>query len=151
YERLFIMLGGIIVNTLVAIIIYIIVFGAYGEKYLLTKNAKYGIAVDSLGRSVGLRDGDMIKSIDNKPVERFDQIPMAIVYSRNQTGTIELTRDGKDMTIDIPTGTVRKMLKMQKGGFIGPAIPMVIDSVPANGIAAKLNMMAGDSIISING
>ncbi len=151
WQRLFIMLGGIIVNVLVAIILYIVVFGVYGEEYLLTKNVKYGIAVDSLGRSIGLQDGDMIKSVDGKVVERFDRIPMAMIFSKDQTGTIELTRDGKDMTVNIPTGTVGKMLKMQKVGFITYAVPMMVDSISPNSIAAKLHMQVGDSIVSING
>ncbi len=151
WQRLFIMLGGIIVNVLVAIVLYIVVFGVYGEEYLLTKNAKYGIAVDSLGRSIGLQDGDMIRSVDGKVVERFDRIPMAMIFSKDQTGTIEITRNGKDTTLNIIPGTVGKMLKMQKGGFMGPAIPMVVDSIVPNSIAANVHMQVGDSIISVNG
>ncbi len=151
YQRLFIMLGGIIVNVIVAILIYIAVFSIYGEEYLRTANAKYGIAVDSLGRSIGLRDGDMIKSVDGKPVERFERIPMAMIYSKDQTGTIELVRDGKDVVVNIPRGTVGKMIKMQKGGFIAPAIPMVADSVDNKSIAARANIHVGDSIVAING
>ena len=151
YQRLFIMLGGIIVNVLVAIFIYIAVFGIYGEEYLRTENAKYGIAVDSLGRSIGLKDGDMIRSIDGKPVERFERIPIAMIYSKDQTGTIELTRDGKDMALNIPRGTVGKLIKMQKGGFILPALPAVVDSVFPNSAASKANFKSGDSIMAVNG
>lgn len=151
YERLFIMLGGIIVNVIVAIILYIVIFGVYGEEYLRTDNAKYGIAVDSVGRSIGLQNGDFIKSVDNKPVERFDRIPVAMIYSKDQTGTIEIVRDGKDMTINIPPGTVRKMLKMKRGGLIAPALPAVVDSVFPNSIAGKLHMQTGDSIVAMNG
>lgn len=151
YQRLFIMLGGIIVNTLLAIVLYIVIFSVYGEEHLLTSKAKYGIAVDSLGRSIGLQNGDMIRSVDKVPVDRFDKIPMAVIYSKDQTGTIEITRDGKDMTLNIPSGTVRKMLKMQKGGFITAALPAVIDSVSPNSIAAKAHMQVGDSIVAING
>lgn len=151
WQRLFIMLGGIIMNVLVAIVVYIIVFAAYGEKYLETKNDTYGIAVDSLGRSIGLHDGDIIKSVDGKPVERFNRIPLAIIFSKNQTGSIELSHNGKDTTINIPSGTVRKLLKLEKGTFISPAIPPVIDSVSPNTIAMKLGLQHGDSITSVNG
>ncbi len=151
WQRLFIMLGGIIVNVLVAIILYIVVFGVYGEEYLRTKNAKYGIAVDSLGRSIGLQDGDMIRSVDGKVVERLDRVPMAMIFSKDQTGTIEITRNGKDTTINIPSGTIGKMLKMQKGGFMGYAVPMIVDSIAPNSIAAKVHMQVGDSVVSVNG
>ncbi len=151
YQRLFIMLGGIIVNTLLAIVIYIAVFSIYGEQYLPVKNAKYGIAADSLAKSIGFQNGDMIRSVDNVPVERFNQIPMAMVYSHNQTGSVQITRNGKDTTINIPEGTVRKMLKMEKGSFIQPGLPAIFDSVMPGSIAAKNGFMTGDSIISING
>ena len=51
YQRLFIMLGGIIVNVIVAVLIYVAVFGIYGEEYLPVQNAKYGIMVDSTLRA----------------------------------------------------------------------------------------------------
>ena len=150
YQRLFIMLGGIIVNVLVAIILYIVIFGVYGEKYLLTANAKYGISTDTLSRSIGLRNGDMIKSIDNKPVERFERIPSAVLFSHDQRGTIQITRDGKDTSMNILPGTVSKMTKEQKGDFISPALPAVVDSV-FNTIGAKANFKHGDSIVAVNG
>jgi len=150
YQRLFIMLGGIIVNTIVAILLYMVIFGVYGEKYLLTSNAKYGIRVDSLGRSTGLRNGDRIKSVDGKPVERFDRIGLAIVYSKNQRGTIELVRDGKDTTINIIPGTVNKMSKRKSGGLLAPDYPAVVDST-FNSTAEKAGFKKGDSIVSING
>ncbi len=151
YQRLLIMLGGIIVNALLAVVVYMIVFGVYGEQFLLTKNAKYGIAVDSLGRSIGLRNGDIIKSVDGKPIERFERIPMAIVYSKNQTGTIEISRNGKDTMVNIPKGTVRKMLKMEKGGFITAALPAYIDSVMPKSPAGIAGIKSGDSIVAMNG
>ena len=151
WQRLFIMLGGIIVNTLVAVVIYVVIFGVYGEEYLLTKTAKYGVTVDSIGHSIGLQNGDIIRSVDGKAVERLDRIPIAIIYSKDQTGTIEITRDGKDTAINIPSGTVRKMLKMTKGGFMAPAVPAVVDSVMPNSIAANANIRPGDSIIAMNG
>jgi regulator of sigma E protease len=151
YQRLFIMLGGIIVNVVVAILIYVAVFGIYGEEYLLPQNAKYGIAVDTVGRSVGLMNGDMILSIDNKPIDRFEHIPSAIVYSHNQTGTIQIVRNGKDTTINIPRGTVSKMSKAARGAFIIPASPSIIDSIAPNSIAAKAGIQVNDTIIAING
>lgn len=151
YQRLFIMLGGIIVNVLLAIVIYSMVFGIYGEEYLPTANAKYGIAADSLAQSIGLHNGDIIKAVDNKPVERFNMIPMAIVYNTNQTGTVQISRNGKDTTINIPEGTVRKMLKMEKGTFIQYGLPAVFDSVMPGSIAEKANFKTGDSVLAING
>ncbi|MBZ0099834.1 MAG: site-2 protease family protein, partial [Taibaiella sp.] len=72
WQRLFIMLGGIIMNVLTAVVIYAFIFGVWGEEYLPTENARYGIAVDSVAESIGLRDGDIITSVSGKKVERFN-------------------------------------------------------------------------------
>ncbi|MGN6568790.1 MAG: site-2 protease family protein, partial [Flavipsychrobacter sp.] len=100
WQRLFIMLGGIIMNILVAMAIYSVIFSVWGEEYLPTQNAKYGIMVDSIGESIGLRNGDMIKSVDGKPVERFNRIPLEIIFS--QTGTIQIDRNGQEISLKIP-------------------------------------------------
>lgn len=152
YQRLFIMLGGIIVNVIVAIVLYVIIFSVYGESYLLNKNAKYGVVVDSFGRSIGLQNGDFIRSVDGQPMERIDDVPMAIIYSNeDKQATIEITRNGQDMTVNIPAGTKKKMLKMKKGGFIAPAVPANIDSLFPSGRAEKAGLKIGDSIVAING
>jgi regulator of sigma E protease len=149
YEKLFIMLGGIIMNVLTAMLIYTVIFGVWGEEYLPTKNATYGISVDSVGMSAGLRNGDKIIAVDGKPVERFNQIPLAIIFS--EKGEIQLNRNGKDTVITIPTGTIGKVLKSKKGGFIDIRIPSVIGEVGANTIAKKMGLQVNDSLIAING
>src|SRR5690606_399633 len=63
WQRLLIMLGGILMNVLIAIVIYIFIFAAWGEKYLPVEAAKYGIAADSLAEKVGFKDGDKIVSV----------------------------------------------------------------------------------------
>jgi len=151
YQRLLIMLGGIIVNVLLAIILYITVFAVWGEEYLPMQNVKYGVAVDSTGESIGLRNGDIIRSVDGKQVDRFERLPAAIFYSKDEKGQIQITRNGKDTTINIPIGTINKMSKLKKGGFISPRTPSVIDSVVPKSIAANSNLKTGDSIISLNG
>ena len=71
WQRLIILAGGITVNFLLGIIIYSMMFWAWGEQYLPTTEAKYGVAVDSVLIDAGLRDGDKIVSVDNKKIERL--------------------------------------------------------------------------------
>ncbi|MCW3121810.1 MAG: peptidase [Flavipsychrobacter sp.] len=149
WQRLFIMLGGIIVNVLLAIIIYMFVFGIYGEEYLPVQNAKYGIMTDSVARTIGLRNGDMITAIDGKPVKRFNEIKSDIVL--NEAKTIQLKRDGQDVTVDIKAGTIRSMLATsKKGSFIAPRFPMVVDEVTKGSAAEKMGILHGDSIVAVN-
>ena len=148
YERLFIMLSGIIVNTLVAIIIYMVVFSAYGEEYLPMQNAKYGIMVDSVGKAIGLHNGDMIISVDGNPVARFEKILSAIVLDEGKT--IQVMRDGQPVNIDIKAGTVHSIITGERGSFIVPRFPLVVDEVTKGSAAAKMGMAHGDSVIAVN-
>ena len=68
WQRLIIMLGGVTVNVLLAIGIYVVMLSWWGEQYLPNSEVKYGITVDTLGQQMGLRNGDKILTLDNKPV-----------------------------------------------------------------------------------
>jgi len=148
WKRLFIMLGGIIVNTLLAVIIYIAVFSIYGEEYLPAKNAKYGIAVDSVAKTIGLQNGDMITAIDGKPTDRFEHIVANIVL--DEAKTIQVTRNGEPVNIDIKPGTVHSIITGTKNSFIAPRIPLILDEVEKGSEAEKMGMKVGDSVIAVN-
>lgn len=154
YERLFIMLGGIIVNVLLAIIIYIVVFSVYGEEFLPVQNAKYGIMVDSTAKAIGLHNGDFITSIDGRPVTKFEKIISNIVL--DEAKTIQVTRDGKPLSIDIKEGTVHSIItrdnsKEKNTSFVSPRIPVIVDEVTKGTEAQKMGLQHGDSIVAVNG
>ncbi|MEI8279876.1 MAG: RIP metalloprotease RseP [Bacteroidota bacterium] len=149
YQRLFIMLGGIIMNVLVAMVVYAVIFGIWGEDYMPTQSAKYGIMVDSLGQSMGLRNGDMIIGVDGKAVERFNKIPLEIIFSEKPV--IQVNRNGQNIDITVPDGSIRKILKSQRGGFMMPRVPAVIGDVASHSIADNMGMKKDDSIIAMNG
>jgi len=69
YQRLLIMVGGVMVNFILAFVIYIAVLYTWGEQYLPAENVKYGIVCDSLGESIGLQDGDKIIGLDDQKLK----------------------------------------------------------------------------------
>lgn len=148
WQRLFIMLGGIIMNVLTAMVIYAIIFDVWGETYLPTKNVKYGIVADSLAQSIGLRNGDKIVSIDNQEVERFKRISLDIIFHSGKT--IQVLRDGKQVDVPVPTGTIRKMLKSERGSFIGVRVPAHVDTLATDSRAYQMGLRQNDSIIAVN-
>jgi regulator of sigma E protease len=149
WQRLFIMLGGIIVNILLAVIIYIFTFSIYGEEYLPVQNAKYGIQVDSLGKKIGLQNGDKIVAIDNQPVQRFEKILPTIILDEGKT--IQVDRNGQPATIQIAPGTVHSIITGEKGSFISARMPIVVDEVSKGTEAERMGLKHGDSIIAVNG
>src|ERR1700704_2980291 len=70
WQRLIIMLGGVTVNVLLAFTIFIMIAWVWGDKYIPAANLKYGVYSDSLGRKIGVQDGDRIIAVAGKPVEK---------------------------------------------------------------------------------
>ncbi|HTN46779.1 MAG TPA: RIP metalloprotease RseP [Flavipsychrobacter sp.] len=149
WQRLLIMLGGIIMNVLVAIAIYIAIFGIWGEQYLPVQNMKYGIAADSLAESVGFKDGDKIISVGGKKVTRFSEVMKEFIFQ--QANSFQVERDGQPVTINVPEGTVGKIIKSRKkGGFIDTRSPFLVGDVSKGTAADKIGLKEGDSIIALN-
>jgi regulator of sigma E protease len=148
WQRLIIMLGGVTVNLLLAIVIYILILFAWGEQYLPSSEVKYGIVVDSLGYQMGLRDGDMILSVDNIIVDDFNAIPKTIVLE--QAGTIQVLREGQPTEIRIPDKFISKLIKQKNPGLIDCRIPFEVAGFPPGSPAKSAGIEKNDRIIGIN-
>ena len=75
WQRLIIMLGGVFVNFILGIFIYIMLMYSYGEKYLPNENVTDGVWVqDSLAVSLGLQNGDKILRVDGEEIKKFSDI-----------------------------------------------------------------------------
>lgn len=147
WQRLIIMLGGVVVNFILGFLIYGLMLYYYGEEYIPADGLKYGIHADSLAREIGLRDGDLIIGIDGKPVENFQQIPIQILL--NDPKYLDVVRNGETLKIDIKEDLVTKLIRKQ-GAFIEPAIVPIVDSVIPASPALNAGLQKGDRIIAIN-
>ena len=149
WQRLIIMLGGVMVNFLLAIIIYIMVLFVWGEEYLPSENVKYGILVDSVGMEMGLRNGDNILSVDNQEIDNFYQIIPDIVL--NERKTIQLKRDGRLMEVKIPEESIPFLIKGK--GRIDvrtPFSPLVVADFIKESPAKNAGLKTGDEILGLN-
>jgi len=148
WQRLIIMLGGVSVNLILAIVIYIVMLIAWGEQYLPTSALKYGISVDSTAYQMGLRDGDNIVSIDYKAVDDFAAIPKTLVLE--EAKTIQVIRNGQPYDISISTDFISRLIKYKSTDFISFRIPFVVSSFTAGAPASKAGMQKDDRILGIN-
>jgi len=149
WQRLIIMLGGVIMNVVLAVVIYIGILSYYGEAYLPTSEVnKYGITVDTLAFEMGLRDGDKILSVDHEVVDNFNKIPSQIILE--EAKTIQVEREGKDIDVNIPQGFLGKMVKTRNPSLIGSRFPLEIDGFSNKSIAKEAGMEEGDRPISVN-
>ena len=149
WQRLIILAGGIIVNFLLGIIIYSMSYWAWGEQYLPTSEAKFGVAVDSVLVDAGLRDGDKILSVDNKPVEKLSLVVLTIAIDKAKT--VQVERNGIKVDIDLPEGTDEKIVAADAKYMLEPQIPFVIDSLTGDGPAKAAGFQKGDSLVAVNG
>ncbi|MDR3678920.1 MAG: RIP metalloprotease RseP [Flavipsychrobacter sp.] len=152
WQRMFIMLGGIMVNVLVAMVLYMVIFSVWGEEYLPARNVKYGIATDSIARNMGLQNGDMIVALDGKPVERFDDITKDIIL--NSPKTINILRNGAAVDVPVTDASIKSIIGSAKDKnlkFIAPRIPMSVGALSAGSEAAKMGFKLNDSVLSVNG
>jgi regulator of sigma E protease len=147
WQRLIIMLAGVIINFILALVLFAMILFVWGEERLPVKNLKYGIATDSLATTVGLRDGDIITAVNNKPLVYINDLPKEMVL--NKKAVLQVKRNGADTNITLPTGFISNLTKSQSLGFVYPRYPAIIEKADdVKYVSGKLQK--GDKIIGVN-
>lgn len=146
WQRLIIMLGGIFVNLLLAIVIYICFFTSSGLKVnSVDKIQENGLAFGEVGYKAGFKSGDKIISIDNEKYSDFKFVTMAVLFGEK----VRIERDGKEMDLELSDEEIGNIIKTEGRGFAGPRFPVsnfFIDSIGEN----SNGIQRFDEIISIN-
>ena len=150
WQRLLIMLGGVTVNFILAIVIYVAALFVWGEEYLPTENVKYGIVVDSVGLQMGLQNGDHIISLDHEKIDNFFHILPDILL--NDRKTIQIKRNDVLQDIEIPEGTIAALIK-SRGAFSPrfPFSPFIIDDFMKDSPAREAGVQIGDELFEVDG
>lgn len=149
WQRLLIMMGGILVNLVLGVFIYWMVLFYWGKETLPTQNVTYGIMCDSSAIDLGLKDGDKILSVDNVPVTSLHRVAVDIVM--NVAKSVQVERDGKVINIPISDDQISVLLKQLKSSFFVDArFPTVVDSLISGSPAEKAGFKQGDKLIAIN-
>lgn len=150
WQRLIIMLGGVFVNFVLGIIIYICLMYAYGEKFLPNESLKDGVWVqDQLGKDLGLQTGDKILTIDGQAIQKFRELPLEFINGNNYT----IERNGEVIEKIIPTDFISKLVDRGKnaGSFLNIRYPFTIAKVQKDSLNANANILPKDIVTAING
>nr|WP_297787460.1 RIP metalloprotease RseP [uncultured Allomuricauda sp.] len=150
WQRLIIMLGGVTVNFILAVIIFIGLVFTYGEQYIANDSLKDGIWVTekSLGDELGVKTGDKILSVDGKKVEALQQILPEMVYGESYT----IERDGQVIEKKIPVDFIETLSEdKEKARFIYYRVPFVISAVPEKSPNADSGLQKGDAVVEMAG
>lgn len=152
WQRLIIMIGGVTVNFILALFIYSMVLWVYGKEYLPAKEAKYGVHVaDEAFTQPGMfQEGDRIISVGGEKVTTYAEASTRILIDGERT--LKVDRNGAEETVHLPADFDQIVLsKNIKGRLFSPRFPVVIKTVESKTGASEANLLAGDSIVSING
>ncbi|MCK5066963.1 MAG: RIP metalloprotease RseP [Bacteroidales bacterium] len=146
WQRLLIMLGGVIVNFLLALLIYILVFFRWGEEYVPVDRIEYGYQFEQELLDFGLLNGDKILALDGVEVDRWIAIHHDIVV--NETQIIQVEREDKLMDIHVPEGMTSKLLKLEY--VMQPRVPCEVAGFTDNRMA-QAGVEVNDRVIGVNG
>lgn len=150
WQRMIVMLGGIIFNVITGIIIFAGMFAINGEKVLTIKEAKYGIVASEIAQSMGLQTGDRIVKINDKPIVRFYEVLGDEVVFGSQA-YYNVLRDGQEIKVAIPKNLLERLSEQRfQKEFISPRSPFSVGRVQGGMPAAKAGLLTGDVILAVN-
>ena len=152
WQRLIIMLGGVFVNFVLGILIYICLLWVYGEKFLPNEsvNAKGGVWVqDSLATKIGLETGDKILTIDGEKIRKFSELTLGFVNGN----TYQIDRNGEILDKVIPENFISKLVDRGKeeGSLLIPRYPFVIGGMTEDSPNTNADLKAKDIVVAIQG
>ncbi len=150
WQRLIIMLGGVFVNFILGIFIYIMLMYSYGEKYLPNENVTDGIWVqDSLAVSLGLQNGDKILNVDGEEIKKFSDITIEFINGDNYT----IERNGLIIEKELPIDFIDKLISRGKnaGMIVRPRSPFMFAEFQENSLNTNSELKDKDIVIAING
>ncbi|WP_439881550.1 RIP metalloprotease RseP [Pontibacter sp. MBLB2868] len=150
WQRLIVMMGGIIVNVITGIVIYIALTFNYGESYLPASEAKYGVVANEIGKDIGFQTGDRIIAVNGHQLERFEDVySMDALLGRDAFYTVE--RDGQKVDIKVPANLMDRVAdNKERMFFVQPRQPFKVGQVVAGSAASKAGLQKGDFIKKVN-
>ncbi|MFZ4724206.1 MAG: RIP metalloprotease RseP [Paludibacter sp.] len=148
WHRLPIIIGGVLVNFILAMVIYSAVLYTWGEEYLPLKNAKYGLQFSQTMLNNGFKNGDNILKVDGQTVEQRSDVIEKILIDGKQTITV--SRDSQLIDLTLPKDFAQKILAAGEIELVSIRQPFVISEVTAGMGAEKAKLQSGDSIVGIN-
>lgn len=148
WQRLLVMIGGVLVNFLLALFIYSMILYHYGETYIPVKNMTYGMKFNAEAKQLGFRDGDILVATEKG---EFKDFGADVFRSLSEAQRAYVIRNGEPATLSLP-GDINLLHMIQdQPMFAAPLIPAVVDSVLPSTPASEMGLAKGDRIVGLNG
>ena len=147
WQRLLIMVGGVMMNFLLALFIYSMILFKWGDQYVSLQDMTYGMEFNERAEEIGFRDGDILLSADDQPLERFD---VDMLRAITEARVVKVNRGGQEMEVYLPEISLLDIAK-DSPAFVEPLLPNVVDSVMPGRPFAEVGIRQGDKLLAING
>lgn len=147
WQRLLVMIGGVLFNIILAFFIYSMVLFTWNDTYLPLKNVTQGMEFSQAALDAGFVDGDILLEADNKPLERFGVSTLLDIAKAKE---VKVLRAGNEVTLQMDANLMRNLLK-NKEGFATHRFPAVIYETIEGSAANLAGLKPGDSLVAING
>ena len=148
WQRLLVMVGGVLFNFLLALFIYSMILFAWGDSYYALPEMDRGMKFNERAQAIGFRDGDVLLRADDKPFERYG---MDMLRDIVDARTVTVRRDGAEHTVYIPEDLSLLTVGKEQPIFVDVLVPARVDSVLPETPAMRAGMMPGDSLVTFNG
>ena len=152
WQRLIVMLGGVIVNVITGIIIFVTLVYSNGETYFSRDQViENGIVAYEYGEAIGLKTGDKVLDVNGQPYQSIGELSSgSALLSENGYYTVD--RQGEKIKVEIPKGFINSFNSEEAfSKFIAVRFPFEVGSVEPGTGAEKMGIAAGDQIIAVNG
>lgn len=149
WQRLMIMIGGVLFNLIFAWVLYSTIMGVWGDTYLPNKNVVNGVACTEIAQKIGFESGDKILTIYGEDVERFSNINNKIII--DAPGQVEVLRNGKKETIYVRSDEIGEVLRTDGLLFSSPRFPFHVGKTVEGSNAQQAGFESGDILVSLNG
>ena len=147
WQRLLIMIGGVLFNFLLALFIYSMILFAWGDEYVPLQKAPLGMDFNETAKAIGFRDGDILVSADGVPFERYGGDMLTSIVDARQ---VSVLRNGQEVSVYIPEDMMERLLA-DSVRFASFRYPFGIDSIMPGQPAALAGLQPGDSITQLDG
>lgn len=148
WQRLLIMLGGVLVNFLLALVLYSMILFVWGTQYISIDKMDKGFAYSETAKSLGFRDGDIPLRTETKAFKTFDANLFRDISEARQ---VTVRRQGKEVAIALPGDLNLLEMLQDQPRFLEPLAPSLIDSVAPGGPAERAGIRGGDVLVGFQG
>ncbi len=148
WQRLIIMLGGVIMNFIIALLIYIFASFYYGDTDVATNSLTDGYMVNNpILQDIGFQTGDQIVSIDGKPYDKYSDLRKNLIVAEEVT----VNRNGETISYDLPEDFLGKLSTGSDLSLFELRIPFIVAQVSDSSLNKSKDIKKGDRILSLNG